>query len=115
LNIAQIFALVGFVAKTNGFSAGSCATGSSNSMDIGLWYIGQLEVDDMAEFIHINSSRGDVSSHQNPYFPFFKSIHRPIPLRLAFVAMDGFGLYSGSGQVLGNFICTVFCSGKDES
>tara|TARA_B110000503_G_scaffold135503_1_gene216234 strand:+ start:2473 stop:2796 length:324 start_codon:yes stop_codon:yes gene_type:complete len=92
LNVTQVLAFIRFVAETECLSAGSCTAGSSDPVHIRFRNVGQFEVDDMAQLIDVNSTRSNIGRDQYANLAFFESVHGPVPLWLAFVAMNGFGL-----------------------
>jgi hypothetical protein len=49
-------------------------------MHIVLWAIGQIEVDDMSNIRHVDTTGCDIGGHENPECTTFKSFERSTPL-----------------------------------
>ena len=114
LDVTQVGAFVVLVAKGNGNAFGSGPSCPPNPVNVSLWNVGDFEVDDVAEVIHVNASGSDVCGHQNAQIAPFESLHGFFSLRLRLVAMDGLAANALFAEVLHQFVCAVFGPGKDQ-
>ena len=89
-NVFHVLALIAFVHHGIGNAFLACPSCAANAVHIGLADVGDFKVDDMADAFDVDPTGRDVSGHKHLDFPFAESIHGPVPLRLAFVAVDGF-------------------------
>ena len=63
---AQFFQILTlfFVAHSDGHSVLACSCGSTNSMDVPLWFCWETKVDDTMHIWNIKTSSNNVSSNQ---------------------------------------------------
>lgn len=83
-------------------------------MNIILWHVWQLEIDDVRHAFHIDSTGGDIGRDENPGVAGAEAGERAFALRLRFVAVDGNGLDTGPAQMPHDPVRTMLCAGKDE-
>ncbi len=111
LDIPQEFLLVE-IAKGQCRTTGTGSTGSAYAMYISFRNIGELEVDDMRQFIDIDPARRYIRSYQDPRLPALEILERPLPRILRFIAMDGFCTNTGTGQALSNLVGAMLGTGE---
>ena len=92
------------VAKGQRNAAGAGPAGPADAMYIGFGYIRQLEIDDMRQFVNVDTPGGDIGCHQNPRMPALKILQGPLPGILRFVTVDGLRPDARPYQTLGNFV-----------
>ena len=68
-------------------------------MDVALGLVGQFEVDDVADAVHVETARGDVGGNQHAHLAVAKSGERVLASVLALVTVDGVGRYPGRIEV----------------
>ena len=86
-----------------GFAFPLGATGSADSMGVGLSGIGDVEIDHMRDPLHIDSSCRDVGGHQDIELPLAESIHRPVTLVLGHVSLQS----DGTVPIVIQFLCEL--------
>ena len=70
-------------ASTTGTSS-SCTT---TSMDVGLSFLGRLDLDDQVNVGDVKSARSDIGSDKDSELAFFKALHRDFTLVLSDITM----------------------------
>src|ERR1051325_3865598 len=90
MNILQVSALIGR-AERKRHTRMACAPGPAYAMHIGLGLLGDLIIDHMRKFIHIDTARCDICSHQDAYTAVLESLQRALPRILRFVPVYGLG------------------------
>ena len=70
--------------------------------------MGKLEVDDVADAVHVKSTGGDIGRHQHPRMPGPKPLQRGLTSSLRFVAMDRVRGDPHLGDLLGDPVCPMF-------
>lgn len=114
LDIAQVNPLV---TRTKGYSLtrGSCAGGAADTMDIGLRHVRQIEIDNMADAINVDTARGNIGCDQQFRMSGAECFQRTFALGLRLVAMDGLSGKTGSAQIFHNAISAMFGAAEDEA
>jgi len=79
-------------------------------VNIGFRFVGDVVVDDIAQFFNIDTPGGDIRCNQYTGFPCFKSFQGFLPLILGLVAMNCSSIDIFLFEVPGNLVSTVFCS-----
>ncbi len=82
LDVAQIGPLVLFVAQRDGDAFRSRPARAANAVHIGFRDVGNLEVDHVAQVVHVNSTCGDVCGHKHTQIAALESLHRLLALWL---------------------------------
>jgi hypothetical protein len=99
LNIPQISPFL-VVAKGKSYTAGTCPSGSANTMHIGFGNIWQFIIDHMGQFVNINTPGCNIRSYEHPGLGRFKIPQRSLASILRFVAMDGFSCDASFYKIL---------------
>ena len=112
-DVAQVTAFL--VAAQRDRYAGRTGTRSSaDAVNIVFGNVRQLEVDDVRYAFHIDPSRGNVGSHEDPAAAGAKAGECAFALGLRLVSMDGDRLDTGRAQMPHDPVRTVLCAGEDE-
>ena len=114
LDVPQEFRLIVTVAERNGDAGCAGAACPPDAVNIGLGDVRQLEVEDVADFLDIDTAGGDVCGHEDPDAAGTEPLHGAVALGLAFVAVDGFALDSLLVEVLDDLVGAMFGPGKNE-
>lgn len=112
-NFSQKLALFK-TTKSNGFALGPGTASSADAVNEGFWVVGQFVVDDMADFFDVKTSASQVSGHQDPNSPTFKSLKCSLSGGLGFIAVDGLGPDALLVQMKGQLVGTMFRAGKNQ-
>ena len=113
LDIAQVFTF-GVVTERNRNATLACSSGPSNSVDVALWDIGQVVVENMGDVIDIDSSGCDIGGNQNSNVTVTEAVERTLPGSLRFVSVNCGAVDSGSLELLAKPVGTVFCPSEDD-
>ena len=113
-DVAQEGAFAG-VAERQRDPGGAGAAGAADPVNVVLGLVGQLEVDDVGDAIHVDPARRDVSGHQHADAALLEAGQGALTRRLALVAVDRFGgAHPAPVQVLGDTVGAVLGAGEDQ-
>ena len=90
------------------------ASGSTDTVNVGLGFVGNFEVDNVREFFDINPSCRDVGCDEDSRLPRLEVSQGVLPSVLCLVSVDGFGLDTSLIHKLREFVRSVFCTGEDK-
>ena len=114
LNVAQVGALVLLVAEGDGDAISAGPACAAVPVHVGLRNVGDLEVDDVAELVHIDATGGDVGGHEHAEVAALEGFHGLLALGLALVAVDRLAAHALFAKVSDQFVGTVFGAGEDQ-
>ena len=112
-DVAQITSFL-VAAQRDRYAGRTGARRSADAVNIVFGNIRQLEVDDVRYAIHIDPSRGNVGSDEDPAAAGAKAGECALALRLRLVSMNGDRLDAGRAQMSHDPVRTVFCAGEHE-
>ena len=113
LDVAEPTALF-VAAKRDGFALGAGARRSADAVDIGLWDVRDVEVDDVAHALDIDPARRDVGRDEQPRLARPESTERPLARVLRLVAVDRVGGKAGGVEIFHHLVGAVLRAGEDE-
>ena len=113
-DVTHVVAFVALVDHGNRHTFSPRTSGSSNPVHVGLADVRDFEIDDVADAFHIDASRCNVGGDKDFDFPFTESVHGPVPLGLAFVAVDGLASDVMLFQVPDNLVGSIFGARKHQ-
>ena len=114
LDIAQQRCLFG-VAQRNRYSIGSRPRRAADAVHVSLGDVRQIEINDMADAVHIDTASGDIGGDQSSDRSLAESREHPLALALRLVAVDRFGGDAGLDQPARDLVGAALGPGKDES
>ena len=112
-DVAQVTAFL-LAAQRDRYAARTGARRSADAVNIVFGNIRQLEVDDVRYAFHIDSSRGNVGSNEDPAAAGAKAGERALALGLRLVSMNSDCLDTGRAQMSHDPVRTVLCAGEHE-
>ena len=104
----------GFITEGQGHSAAAGTPRPADSVDVGFGFIGQIEVDHVADVGHVDAPGCEIRCHQDSGFPGTKAFQGNFSSALALVAVDGGRHNPGSIQLLDESIGSVFRAGEHQ-
>ena len=90
--------------QAHGFATRSCATRAANAVHIVFADVGNFVVHDMGQFVNIDTACCNVSSNQGADVTTLETSQGLGASRLAFVAVQGHGIDTVFGEVLGHIV-----------
>ena len=112
LDVAEEGALGG-VAERERDTLGAGPGGPPDAMDVAFRLVGEFEIDDVTDPLHIDAPRRDVGGHQHPGVAIAKPLEGALAGPLGFVAMNAFGADPAAVQKLHHLVGTVFGAGEN--
>ena len=100
--------------QRDGRTFGARAAGTSDAMHIVFSDVGQLVVDDVRQFVDVDTTRRDVGGNQYVQFAALEIGERPCTRILAFVAVNCVGLDACLEQFVGQSVGAPFGAREDE-
>ena len=95
-------------------TASASTSSAADPVDIGLWDIGEVVIEDVADAIDIDASGGDIGCHEDLDLSLAKHGEGPVSLPLGLIAMNGNGVMASLFHNLLDPICPVFGAHKDD-
>ena len=113
LDITEVFF---FLCITEGESdtTRSCTSCTTNTVDIGFWDIWKLKVDDMRQFIDVDSSCRDVGRYEDTCCLRFEVFESCLSGILCLISMNRLSIHSYFYQFFDDFVSTMFCPSENE-
>jgi len=113
LDIAQIAAFL-LAAQRDRCAGRTGARGSADAVNIVFGHVRQLEIDDVRYAFHIDPSRGNVGSDEDPAAAGAKAGECALALRLRLVSVDGDRLDTSCAQMSHDPVRTVLRASEHE-
>ena len=113
LDISEVFFFF-CITESESDTARSCSACPTDTMDIGFWDIWQLKIDNMRQFVNVDSSCCDVGGDEDTSGLCFKVFEGCLSGILCLVSMDGLSIDSHFHEFFDDFVCTMFCPSEDE-
>src|SRR6202453_2203092 len=90
------------------------ARGAADTVDIGLGYVGQIEIHHMADAVDIDAAGGDVGCDQGADLAGAECRQHPLAMILRLVAMNGVGGDAGPRKAFHDLVRAMLGAGKDQ-
>src|ERR1700722_20755261 len=111
LDVAQISDLLaGDERDRHAVSAGP--RGAADAVDIGLRYVGQIEIHHMADAVDVDAAGGDVGGDQRADLAGAECRQYPLAMVLRLVAMNGVGGDAGPSEAFHHLVRAMLGAGK---
>jgi hypothetical protein len=94
--------------KGIGFALTLRSAGPSNTVGVGVWRVGHIEIDHVGHLCYIEATRSDIRCYQNIELLSTEAIHGTIALTLGHVALQGDGTVPCLTKLLCQTLGTVF-------
>src|SRR5258708_5687457 len=95
-------------------AVGAGPRGATDAMDIGLGYVGKIEIHHMADAIDVDAARGNIGGHQGADLAGAKRRQHALAMVLRFVAVNGVGGNARTFKALHNLVGAVLGPGTDQ-
>ena len=83
----------------------ACTTCTTASVGVAFNVVGQSVVDDVGQIVYVQSTSGNVGSHEELHIVLAELLHCQVALLLTEVAVQGFCIVSVANQLVSNLLC----------
>jgi hypothetical protein len=90
-------------------------SGTACAVCINFYLIGKAIVDDVRDFLHVESARCYVGSDQELEVFFAEALHHPVAVALGQVAVQGIGVIAIADHLFGDFLGFYFGTAENQS
>lgn len=102
------------ITESESDTAGSCSACSTDTVDIRFWDIWKLKIDDMSEFIDVDSSCCDVGGDEDTSGLCFEVFESCLTGILCLVSMNSLSINSHFHEFFDDFVSAMFCPSEDK-
>ena len=103
----------GGIAEGDRFAGRPGPARPADAMDVGLGFVGEIEVEDMGDVVDIDAAGGEVGRQQHPQLADAEAVERPLPGVLALVAMNRLSPDAITQQLPRDAVGTMLGAGED--
>ncbi len=100
--------------ETDGFSLPPGTTRAANAVDVVLGVVGEFQIDDEVDVVHVEAARGHVGGHEDFDVAAAEVPHHALPHRLIDVSMQAVGGVTSGHEGVGGVIDGTFRVGEDD-
>ncbi len=102
------------VAEGDGDAGGTGAAGSSDAVDVGLGFDGEVVVEDVGDSVDIEAACGDIGGDEDASAALAEGVEGALALGLGLVAVDGVGADACEGETPADLVGAVLGPCEDD-